>query len=258
MRALLRIRAAERNATRLAKELEQAVKIRDDFMSIASHELKTPLTSLQLQLDGIERKLAKDTTSDCGTAIAKKLTTAIRQTDRLAVLVDDLLAVSAISQGRLALEPQDIDLELIVREAVDALAADAARAGSTLRVDISEPIRVRADPVHLGRVVTNLVSNAIKYGSERPIEVALTREPRGVRLSVRDHGIGVAPADRERIFGRFERAVSTGNYGGLGLGLFISRQIVEAHQGSIRVEPSDGSGTSFVVDLPFDGLRTSG
>jgi signal transduction histidine kinase len=258
VRALLRIRAAERDATRLAKELEQAVKIRDDFMSIASHELKTPLTSLQLQLDGIQRKLEKASANDGDAAITKKLTTAIRQTDRLAVLVDDLLAISAITQGRLALEPQDVDLEVIVREAVDALTADAARSGSELRVEIAGPVHVRADPVHLGRVVTNLVSNAIKYGSERPIDVVLTQNARGVRLLVRDHGIGVAPADRERIFGRFERAVSTGNYGGLGLGLFISRQIVEAHQGTIRIEPTDGAGSTFVVELPFDGLAGRG
>jgi signal transduction histidine kinase len=253
VRALLRIRAAERDATRLAKELEQAVKIRDDFMSIASHELKTPLTSLQLQLDGIQRKLTKSAGSDGDATIAKKLTTAIRQTDRLAVLVDDLLAVSAITQGRLALELQELDLEVVVRQAVEALSADAARSGSELQLEIAGPVRVRADPVHLARVVTNLVSNAIKYGSQRPIEVSVGREACSARVVVRDRGIGVAPADRERIFGRFERAVSTGNYGGLGLGLFISRQIVEAHHGTVRIEPSDGAGTSFVVELPFDG-----
>lgn len=250
LRALLRTRAAERDAKRLAGELAEAVKIRDDFMSIASHELKTPLTSLQLQLDGIARALrGHDGGSE--SPLGKKLATAIRQTDRLTVLIDDLLAVSAITQGRFTIEPSEADLERIVREVVDAFQDEAARSNSTLTLETSGPVKMRADPIRVGRVVQNLVSNAIKYGCERPVEVTLSHADGRARISVRDYGIGIAPEDRERIFGRFERAVSVSNYGGLGMGLFISHRIVEAHGGVIRVEPAEGAGSRFIVELPL-------
>jgi signal transduction histidine kinase len=248
LRALLRIRAAERDAKRLAEDLAEAVKIRDDFMSIASHELKTPLTSLELQLDGIARLLQKGEVGDA--RLCRKLATAIRQTDRLSVLIDDLLAVSAISQGRFTLERSEADLERIVSEIVDGFQEEAARANSTLTLRSSGPVKLRVDALRIGRVVQNLVSNAVKYGCERPVEVTLVHADGRARVSVRDHGIGIAPEDRERIFGRFERAVSVGNYGGLGMGLYISHQIVEAHGGRIYVEPAGGSGSRFIVELP--------
>jgi len=249
LRALLRIRAAERDAKRLAGDLAEAVKIRDDFMSIASHELKTPLTSLQLQLDGIARLLrARENGSE--SPFGKKLATAIRQTDRLTVLIDDLLAVSAISQGRFTLERTEADLERVVQEIVEGFQEEAARANAPLTLRSMGPIKLRIDALRIGRVVQNLVSNAIKYGCERPVEVTLSHSDDHARITVRDHGIGIAPADRERIFGRFERAVSVANYGGLGMGLYISHQIVEAHGGTIHVEPADGPGSRFVVELP--------
>jgi signal transduction histidine kinase len=249
LRALLRIRAAERDAKRLAGDLAEAVKIRDDFMSIASHELKTPLTSLQLQLDGIARLLRKRE-NEGEAPLARKLATAIRQTDRLSVLIDDLLAVSAISQGRFTLERVEADLERVVHEIVDVFQEEAARANSLLTLRSSGPVRMRIDALRIGRVVQNLVSNALKYGCERPVEVTLSHTEGHARITVRDHGIGIALHDRERIFGRFERAVSVGNYGGLGMGLYISHQIVEAHGGTIHVEPADGIGSRFVVELP--------
>jgi signal transduction histidine kinase len=250
LRALLRIRAAERDAKRLARDLAEAVKIRDDFMSIASHELKTPLTSLGLQLDGIAR-LLRGREHGGESTLRRKLASAIRQTDRLGVLIDDLLAVSAISQGRFVLEPAEADLEHVVQEVVDGFQEEAARANSTLTFRSSGPLPLRIDAQRIGRVVQNLVSNALKYGCERPVEVTLGRANDQATVTVRDHGIGIAPEDRERIFGRFERAVSVGNYGGLGMGLYIGRQIIEAHGGRIHVEPADDHGSRFVVELPI-------
>ncbi len=247
--ALLRIRAAERDAKRLAGDLAEAVEIRDDFMSIASHELKTPLTSLQLQLDGIAR-LLRGRENGSESALGKKLATAIRQTDRLSVLIDDLLAVATISQGRFTLERSEADLERVVTEIVEGFQAEAARANSTLTLHSSGPVKLRIDPLRIGRVVQTLVSNAIKYGCERPVDVTLSHAAEQARIAVRDHGIGIAPADRKRIFGRFERAVSARNYGGLGMGLYISHRIVEAHGGTIHVEPAEGIGSLFVVELP--------
>jgi len=251
VRALLRVRSAEREAKRMAAELAGAIQIRDDFMSIASHELKTPLTSLQLQLDGLVRNLERAPSPDERAVLIRKLATAIRQTDRLSVLIDDLLAVSAITQGRFTIDPVDVDLERVVLDVVTDFQAEAVRANCALTVTTPGPLRARADPHAVSRVVSNLVSNAIKYGCERPVHVEVSTDGERATISVRDHGIGIAPEDRERIFGRFERAVSVSNYGGLGLGLFICRQIVEAHGGTIGVEPGDAIGSRFIVQLPL-------
>jgi signal transduction histidine kinase len=158
--------------------------------------------------------------------------------------------VSAISQGRFTLEPSEADLERVVSEIVDGFQEEAVRANSTLTLRSSGPVKMRMDALRIGRVVQNVVSNAIKYGCERPVKVTLSHAGNQARIAVRDHGIGIAPADRECIFGRFERAVSVGNYGGLGMGLYISHQIVDAHGGTIHVEPAEGIGSIFVVELP--------
>jgi signal transduction histidine kinase len=241
-----RVAVALENAS-LYRDAQAAVRLRDEFLSVASHELKTPLTSLKLQHGLIDRALGAESRAK----VAPRLATAVRQVQRLAALVDSLLDVSRISLGRLALEPTDVDLGQAVRDAVERMEEVFAQAGCSVRVDIPGPLPGRWDALRLDQVLINLLTNAAKYGAGRPVLVeAVADGDDGVRLSVRDEGIGIAAEDLPRLFGRFERAVSDRHYGGLGLGLYISRQIVDAMGGSIAVESRPGVGSLFTVRLP--------
>lgn len=238
------------NAT-LYREAREAIRARDEFLSVASHELNTPLATLTLQLDEIllrarnnERELP-----DRGVVLAR------RQVERLSKLVSNLLDVSRITSEQIQLRITDVDLAAITREVLDAFAAEMARAGCPTEIDASRPVMGRWDPLRLEQVIANLLSNACKYGAGKPIRVEVGMEGKLARLSVKDHGIGIAPADRERIFERFERAASARHYGGLGLGLYITRQVVEAHGGTIRVASNAGAGSTFSVELPLEAPR---
>ncbi|MFT3767673.1 MAG: hybrid sensor histidine kinase/response regulator [Minicystis sp.] len=231
---------------------EAAVHARDEFLVIASHELRTPLTSLQLHLQSIQRALDA-TGASCPTGrIITGIDVATRQTERLATLVDSLLDASRISAGRLELHPERLDLAAVVRDAAERLGEIARRAGSTVVVVAGHPVIGTWDRVRCEQVTTNLLSNAIRYGRGKPIEVEVTQEGQRARLVVRDAGIGIDEEQRTRIFGIFERGVSSRNYGGLGLGLYITRQIVEAHGGTIHVTSRLGQGLTFVVELPVE------
>lgn len=237
-------------AQREAEEtLRHAIQLRDEFLSVASHELRTPLTALGLQLEQL-RKLVLKEANGAGARMAKKVDTAIRQADRLGTLVEGLLDVSRIASGRLVLRLERFDLREVVREVVDRLGGMAARSGSELRVAAPPEAVGTWDRSRLDQVLVNLLTNALKYGPGCPIDIALSASERSVELTVTDRGIGISDEDRERIFGRFERAVSARHYGGLGLGLYITRQIVEAHGGEIDVRSAPGAGATFVVRLP--------
>ncbi|MFP2925382.1 ATP-binding protein [Pyxidicoccus sp. 3LG] len=230
---------------RVEKELLEALKLRDDFLSIAGHELKTPLAVLQLQVHSLQG-LAEAR----GDAVLKeKLARARRQTERLTVLTDELLDVARLSAGRLTLQREACDLSALVLDVVDRSAEAVARAECRLELLLAEDVKGQWDRTRLEQVVTNLLSNALKYGAGRPVEVRVSGERGRARLTVRDSGIGIPLKDQARIFDRFERAVPAGNYGGLGLGLWISRQVVEAHGGIIRVESEPGKGATFIVEL---------
>jgi signal transduction histidine kinase/CheY-like chemotaxis protein len=252
---MARLRADEQRlaAERLAEQerlhaaqAEEALRLRDEFLSIASHELRTPLTALHLQIQSLARRAhTLDETS------VTRLARATRSVDRLAKLVTDLLDVSRLSSGRFELSPAQVDLNRILLEATDPLIDEAVRAGCALEVTPNnEPLEGCWDPVRIEQVIANLVTNALKYGAGRPVAVSTASNGAGVEIRVRDHGPGIDPADAERIFDRFERAASSRHYGGLGLGLYISRQIAQAHGGSISVESRPGDGCTFVVHLP--------
>jgi PAS domain S-box-containing protein len=223
---------------------KEAIKFRDEFLSIASHELRTPLTALQLQIETL-RDSVKDMDRD---AIAKRVIKAERQIGRLGKLIANLLDVSRIVSGRLQLELEEFDAAEAVREVADRFAEEAGRAGCKLELN-TEPAFGRWDRVRLEQVVTNLLSNAIKYAPGAPIQVDV-EGGNPMRLTVQDHGIGIAAEDLTRIFGRFERAAPTRHYGGLGMGLFIAQQIVQAHGGNIAAVSSPGEGSRFTVELP--------
>lgn len=249
LRDITRRKQVEEQRAQLYREAEESIRARDEFLSIASHELKTPLTSLTLQLQGLVRKAQKD--SALSNKIAPTLEVAIRQTGRLGALIDDLLDVSRITQGRLVLTFEDVDLTATVRDVVERMQQMAMRAGCEIRLHACGAVAGRWDRARLEQVAENLLSNAIKYGAGGPIdvEVRATMDEKAL-FSVRDRGIGISPEDQSRIFGQFERAVSVSQFGGFGLGLWIARRIVEAHGGVIAVESAPGEGSTFVVTLP--------
>jgi PAS domain S-box-containing protein len=237
---------ADEERTKLV-QAQEALRLRDEFLAIASHELKTPLTALHMQLAAIEKhadKLGDE-------RLTKKAAGTLRAVDRLHRLVLQLLDLSRIAAGRLKLETETVDLGNLLRDITAQFRDEAMRAGCDLRLRLDETIIGEWDPLRLEQIVANLVSNAIKYGPGKPIEVtAATTSGGDVTITVRDHGIGIPIELQERIFERFERAVSERNYGGFGLGLWIARRIVEAHGGTIRVWSQTGAGATFTVDLP--------
>jgi signal transduction histidine kinase len=235
----------------LVTELSQAVRARDDFLSIASHELKTPLTPIQLQVQILRKQLERAQQATIEVAhVEPRLQAIERNIDRLTQLINTLLDISRITAARLDLALADVDLGEVVRDVV-ARAGDAITASrSEVTLEGSGPVVGHWDRLRLDQIVTNLISNAIKYGAGKPITVRVERAGGQARLIVRDQGIGIAPADQKRIFERFERAVSTRSYGGFGLGLWIVHQLVAALGGTIQVESAPGAGATFTVELP--------
>ncbi|HEX7127361.1 MAG TPA: PAS domain-containing sensor histidine kinase [Thermodesulfobacteriota bacterium] len=245
--------AIERKAR---SEAEAAVQMRDEFLSIASHELKTPLTPLLLQMQILLRGLrAEGLASYSPERLVSIIESAERQARRFAALVEQLLEVSRIAAGRLELEPEEVDLAEVARSVALRFDAEIARSGSPFTLALDGPVIGRWDRLRLEQVIVNLLSNAIKYGAGQPIELRVDRQDETARLVVRDRGIGIDPADQERIFRRFERAAPSRAYAGLGMGLYVVRQIVEAHGGSVRVASAPGAGTAFTVELPRDGAE---
>jgi signal transduction histidine kinase len=232
--------------SRLYREAQQAIALRDEFLSIASHELRTPLTALQLQLQTLLRMVEGGEPR-----LRDKAEKSIKQTRRLEKLVENLLDVTRIIGGRLTLEPEEVDLAETVRDVAERFTDEAARASCPIRVNaLAAPVG-RWDRLRLEQVATNLISNAVKYAAGAPIDVRVEQADACARLVVADHGQGIPPEALGRIFGRFERAADRPHYGGLGLGLYIVRHIVEAHGGSIRAASEPGRGATFTVELPL-------
>jgi PAS domain S-box-containing protein len=233
--------------TRLHREAEEAVRARDEFVSLASHEIKAPISVLLLQNQLLLRG-ARDESGEVPERWIAMLESSARQIDRLVRLVDEMLDVSRITAGRLHLEIEQVDLSDLVRETIARFGEALTRLSCSLRADA--PVIGRWDRLRLDQITTNLLSNAIKYGGGKPIDIMVEAHGNAALLVVRDRGIGVAAEDRERIFERFERVEGT-KAPGLGLGLYIVRQIVEAHGGSIVVVSETGAGSTFTVKLPL-------
>ena len=231
---------AEAERARLLEELREAVNARDALISIASHELRTPLTALQLQL----QLLAKQN------ADSRVLPAVVGQAARLGRLINNLLEVSRITAGTLQLEVAEVDLTRMAEQVVAHYRAEV-RGTMALHVVADGEVVGLWDPVRLEQIVNNLVSNAVKYGAGKPIEVRVERRASMARITVIDQGIGIASDDQARIFERFERLVSERSVSGFGLGLWIVRQIVDAMHGHVYVESTLGGGSRFTVEIPL-------
>jgi signal transduction histidine kinase len=239
-----RLLDAERTAR---SEAELAVRVRDDFLSLAAHELRTPVTALQLAIQALSRSEK--------VPLQRYLRTIELQVARLNLLVDQILYVALAGGGELPLVRSEVDLSDAARKAVAQMEEPLRASGSRLDIDAPEAVIGSWDLARLEQVVTNLVSNAIKFGAGAPIEVVVRPLGNAAQLVVRDHGIGISPADQARIFGRFERAVSSTHYGGLGLGLYIVKRVVDGLGGGMTCESALNEGSTFTVTLPRSGQR---
>jgi signal transduction histidine kinase len=242
-------RANER--LRLLKQLEEAVNARDALISIASHELRTPLAALQLQLDLMTRAILKHPEQESAPdRMMAKLATFERQIGRLSRLIDHLLDVSRITAGRLELALEEVDLAAVARDVADRFDEVLRRAECLVTLRAEVPVVGSWDRLRVEQIITNLLSNAAKYGSGRPIDIEVDGDGETARLVVRDHGIGIPAEDQARIFERFERLLAGRDAPGFGLGLWIVRQVVDGLGGQIRVTSEVGAGTTFIVELP--------
>jgi PAS domain S-box-containing protein len=239
-----------REAAERERQLQETVRARDQFLAITSHELKTPLTSLRLQVSTLRRIAGGAEGSFSGERVQAKCDMLVRQVDRLTILINDLIEVGRITSGQLSLSRGQVDLADVVRLVVARSQEAIAQSGSAVALHTA-PAPGSWDRLLLETVVSHLLSNALKFGEGRPIDIEVRTVPEPVRavVSVRDRGIGISAEDQRRIFDRFERAVSERNFGGFGIGLWVARQAVEAHGGTIAVQ-SDAGGSIFTVELP--------
>lgn len=237
----------------LEKDLRAAVELRDEFMSIASHELKTPLTALNMQLQLLERFVAT-ASSAIDQRILKMSKGALNSVKSISNLIDDLLDVTRIRAGKLTLSKEDVDLKILLEKIVNEMQPEAQRASTQIILLASESVHGEWDLARIVQIVRNLITNAIKYGKGSPVVVSLKYDGNEARITVKDGGIGISKELQALIFERFQRAASGNKITGLGLGLYIVRQIVEAHGGSVQVESEPNKGSLFTVKLPRNYL----
>jgi PAS domain S-box-containing protein len=248
----LRVVVALENAG-LHQMAQSAIRVRDDFLSVASHELKTPLTPLKLHTEILARLLRGDSPLEQKVEkVEKNLKNFDRQLDKLAVLIDELLDFSKMNNGKMSLNLETFDLVELAREVVGRFSEQLANAKCELHFDmiVVHPLMVHWDRFRIEQVMINLLTNAAKYAQGKPIHMAIWREDERVFFSVKDEGIGIAENDLDRIFDRFERAVSGKHFAGLGLGLYIVKQLLEAHGGEIKVVSQLHQGSSFTFSIP--------
>jgi signal transduction histidine kinase len=244
LRALLRARRAERDAERLAARLSDALRARDEFLVVAAHELRTPLTALGLELARMERR---DGAGAVPPGDGPRIEAARRQLRRMQELIGRMLDVASCAGRELELRLVPADVSSIAAAAAAACARDARAARCELTVDAPQALQALCDPDRIGQALRALLDNALRFGAGKPVQLAVQRAGADVVLTVRDHGVGLSPEDAARVFERFERAAPLAHYGGLGLGLFVARHIVEAHGGTLAVTSSPGAGALFAV-----------
>jgi PAS domain S-box-containing protein len=230
---------------RLFQSVQEALRTRDEFLAIAAHEVRGPLASMRFASRGLRsHKLGAE-------GETRALDVIDRASRRLTQFIDELLDLGRTRSGGFEFSVEDVDLAVVVREVLIRNAADLTRSGSSITTKLSERAIGKWDRTRIGNVVESLVSNAVKFGRGKPIEIELMVEDERAKLSVRDHGIGLSGEAQRRIFRPFERGVPTRNYGGLGLGLYIASTVAQAFGGTLTVSSTLGEGALFVLELPL-------
>jgi signal transduction histidine kinase len=234
------------------RDAQHAVSVRDEFISIASHELRTPLTPLQLHMKALQRGAAGLPEGPGREAQLERVATCARQVDRMTRLAANLLDVTRLHAGRLEVEREPLDLGELVSDAAGRFRDELVRSGRELELRVDAGVSGTWDRLKLDQVVTNLVSNAVRYGGQGAVTVTLRCGGGEAVLVVADRGIGIAEEDLAIVFDRYSKGVNSRAHGGLGLGLYITRGIVEAHGGAVEVESRIGEGSAFTVRLPIE------
>lgn len=231
----------------------EAIRSRDEFLSIASHELKTPLQSLTLQNQMRKRNVSKSFLQNFSSEKFNSMIDAdLRHLSRIKRLIEDMLDISRIRAGKLTFVKEKFEMCAFVKDVIDRFRPQMDAAGCLATVSYCRAHEVNADMYRIEQVLVNILTNAVKYGSSRPIQIAVESKGEAIRVLVKDLGAGIKEQDMERIFERFERAISSNEVSGLGLGLYISRQIMEQHDGRLFAESTFGSGSTFILELPLE------
>ena len=235
-----------------AMRLQDALKSRDEFVSICSHELKTPVTAMKLHFEMAKRLIEKgDEKVFSEESATRRVEMAINQLDRMARLINDMLDVTNISLGKLEINFQLVDLRKIIEEVIESFKEQFDSAGIILTFDTSLlTAMVMGDQYRLEQVISNLITNAIKYGEGKPVTVSLEQDKNSYLISVQDQGMGIDKEFPDKVFSKYERAAVPGDIKGLGLGLYITKQIIVNHKGYIEVKSVKGHGSTFIVSLP--------
>lgn len=233
-------------------KMQNEIKHRDEFLSIASHELKTPLTSMLLRLQTILHNIRHVSLAEFSVEnLLKGLETAEQQSQRLSRMINDLLNVSLITTGKFNLEKEKTNLADIAQKIVSEFDEKLKADGYTLKLKTDKQIICYIDRLRIEQAISNLLSNAVKYGNHKPIELKIEKNSHNALIEVKDHGIGIKNNNANKLFRLFERGVSENTYKGLGVGLYITNQIVKAHKGVLRVKSRPGAGSKFTIELPL-------
>ena len=233
-------------------EQKMSLITRDVFFSFASHELKTPLTGLKLKIQVMDRKIKDNDPGALSQESVKQfIDTAANKVEVFQGIIDEMLDVSRITSGKMSYFFDTYDVSQILKKSIDTMAPQFAEAQVKLTVNADESLAIMGDQTKLLQVFMNLLSNALKYGNKQPVEIKLTNRGQKLTVDIIDQGMGIAPENHDRIFNCFER-VDEYSASGLGVGLFISRQIVEDHRGHLLLTSTPGKGSTFTVELPID------
>lgn len=235
----------------LFEKLQNAIEVRDEFIKLASHELKTPLTTIKLQLQSLRRLMLRRSESiDSTDRFQKGMLVFERKIDRLSTIIDNLIDVYQANSGNLTLNYTQFNLSEVIQDIVLRFQPEIEKSGSAVELEIEPNLNGFWDKIHLEQAITNLFSNAIKFGKGKPISLQAKTDGNQIQIKLQDHGMGISKDYHPRMFERFARGVSVDSYAGLGLGLYVAFQITRAHGGNIQVESTPEEGTLFTLRIP--------